>query len=363
MFATVGAATAMVELLPRSRSVAEWRSWFTAGVVVAAAGACVGGLLVVGVLGHLLPALPALRSPTGAVLFCLGAVFFAVGTVYDYAAIAECRGAMVLARNTLFSAARMPLVLMPWLLPGTADQILTAWTVAAGLSLVVALAGFRGSAHGRRLRPKWRGLPATLRDMRKSLLGQHFITIGAMMGTYILPVMVVYRVSAAANAYFYATWMIGAVFFMISPAVSTALFAACAGNPGAVAAAVQRSAVTIAALLVAPMTVCLAGGGVLLSLFGPDYPREGRMLLVLLTVSAVPDAVANIAVAVLRATNRLRDALWLNTSMLIACLALSWVLLPRLGIVAVGVAWIAAQTAGALWVLLSWRRIISGVGE
>jgi O-antigen/teichoic acid export membrane protein len=362
IFAAVGAATAMIEWLPRSRSSLEWRRRFTAGVVVAATGGCLGGLLVVAVLGHLLDTLPALRSFTGAVLFCSGAVFFAVGTVYDYAAIAECRGAMMLGRNALFTAARIPLMLVPWLLPGTGDQILTAWTAAAGLSLLIALAGFRRSTFGNSLRPQWRGLAASLREMRKSLLSQHFVTIAAMMGSYLLPIMVVVRVSAAANAYFYATWMIGAIFFMISPAVSTALFAACSGNLDAVGSAVRRSAVTIAALLVVPMAVCLLGGGVLLSLFGPDYPREGRLLLVLLTLSAIPDGIANIAVAVLRATNRVRGALWLNTTMLVASLVLSWVLLPSLGIVAVGVSWLAAQTAGALWVVLRWRRIIAGAG-
>jgi O-antigen/teichoic acid export membrane protein len=360
LFAAVGAAAAMIEWLPRSRSAEQWRRRLTVGVGVAASGGALGGLLVVGLLGHTLHTLPALRSPAGGVLFCLGTVFFAVGTVYDYAAIAERSGALMLGRNALFTAARIPLILVPWLLPGTGDQILTAWTAAAGLSLLVGLAGFRRSAHGRSLRPHLRGVPAELREMRKSLVGQHFITIAAMMGTYLLPIIVVARVSAAANAYFYATWMIGAVFFMISPAVSTALFAASTGDPGAIMSAARRSAAIIAALLVVPMTVFLLGGGVLLSLFGPAYPHEGRLLLVLLTLSAVPDAVTNIAVAVLRATHRLRGALWLNTSMLVASLVLSWLLLPLLGIVAVGVSWIAAQTAGALWVLVSWRRITTG---
>jgi hypothetical protein len=35
----------------------------------------------------------------------------------------------------------------------------------------------------------------------------------------------------------------------------------------------------------------------------------------------------------------------------------SWWLLPRLGIIAVGICWLASQTGGAVWVLASWRRI------
>ncbi|EWC60388.1 oligosaccharide repeat unit transporter [Actinokineospora spheciospongiae] len=357
LFAAVGAAAAMVEWLPRSTSTAQWRSRLTVGVTVAAVGGLLGGVFVVALLGYALNTLPALRGPVGGVLFCLGTVFFAVGTVYDYAAVAERSGTMMLARNALFTALRVPLVVLPWLLPGTGDQILTAWTAAAGLSLLLAVVGFRRSAHGRSLRPALPGFGLALREMRASLLGQHLITVAAMMGTYLLPIIVVARVSPEANAYFYATWMLGAVFFMVSPAVSTSLFAAAAEDPAAVAGAARRGLRIIGALLVAPILVYLLGGGLLLSLFGPEYPGQGRLLLVLLTLSAIPDALTNVAVAVLRATTRLRAALWLNLSMLLASLVASWFLLPSLGIAAVGWSWLGAQTVGALWVVVSWRRI------
>jgi O-antigen/teichoic acid export membrane protein len=259
----------------------------------------------------------------------------------------------MLARNTLFVLARVPLLFVPWLLPGTGDQILTSWTAAGAVSLVVGAVGFRG----RRLRPTRHGLLARWREMRASLVGQHLVTITAMLGGYLLPIIVVARVSAEANAYFYATWMLGAIFFMISPAVSTSLFAEVASDPDAAFATARRGAKVIGAMLVVPMVVYLAAGGLLLRLFGPDYPDHGRLLLVLLTLSAVPDAVTNLAVAVLRATQRMATALWLNTGMLAGGLVLTWLLLPRLGIVAAGIGWIAAQTAGALWVLAAWRRL------
>lgn len=352
--ASVGAAAAMVEWLPRCSSRLEFRRRFAVGLVVAATGAVLGSALVVAVLGHATGTLPALGTPIGGLVFGLGTVFFAVGIVIDYAAVAQRSAALMLGRNTLFVALRIPVVLLPALLPGTGDQILTAWALAGGLSLSAACAGFRGGTYGRRPWPAFDGLATHLREMRNSLLGQHFITLASMLGSYLLPVIVVARVSATADAYFFATWMLGAAFFMISPAVSTALFAATSSDPAAIAAAVRRSAILIACLLVVPMGAALFGGGLLLSLFGPAYPGEGRVLLILLTLSAVPDAVTNVAVAVLRATSRLRAALVLNTAMLAAGVGLSWALLPHLGIVAVGVSWLAAQTAGALWVAARW---------
>jgi O-antigen/teichoic acid export membrane protein len=350
--AAVGAAAAMVEWLPRCTSEAEWRARVTVGLLVATVGSAVGGTVAVLVLGTLAGTLPALATPAGGAVFVAGTVFFAVGATVDYIAVAERRGALMLARNTLFVVARIPLLFLPWLLPGTGDQILTSWALAGAVSLLVGVVGFRG----RPLRLARRGLVPYWREMRTSLVGQHLVTITAMLGGYLLPIVVVARVSAEANAYFYATWMLGAIFFMISPAVSTSLFAEVASDPSMALATARRGAKIIGALLVVPMAVYLVGGGLLLRLFGPDYPDHGRLLLVVLTLSAVPDAVTNLAVTVLRATGRMPTALWLNTAMLVGGLALTWVLLPGMGIVAAGVGWLAAQTAGALWVLVAWRR-------
>jgi O-antigen/teichoic acid export membrane protein len=234
--------------------------------------------------------------------------------------------------------------------------------VATVVSLVFVLATFERRV-GRRLRlaPGW--LRGDLKEMAGSLVGQHFITITAMLAAYLLPVLVVARLDAAHASYFYATWMICAVFFMISPAVSTSLFADAVANPARAASSAVRAGWLVLALLAAPMALYLVGGGLLLRLFGPEYAAEGRWLIVLLTISAIPDAVTNIAVGVLRATRRIATAFWLNASMLVACLAASWVLLPEYGIAAVGIAWLAVQTAGALWVLATWRRIAHPVVE
>jgi O-antigen/teichoic acid export membrane protein len=346
LFASVGAAASMIEWLPRTRSALEWRQRHTAGFVVAAGGALLGSLVTVAVLGHLLGTLPALASVEGGLLFTLGTVAFALGTLVDYVAVAEKRGGRMLLRNVLFTGLRIPLVLVPLV----TDHILAAWAVAGVLSLGVGLLGFRGFAFG--------ALGAHLLEMRHSLVGQHLITITAMLTTYVLPILVVARVSAEANAYFYATWMLGSVFFMISPAVSTSLFAETVGPAADLRALTVRCIKIVAALVVLPMVAYLAGGGLLLRMFGPDYPAAGQVLLVLLTLSVVPDAVTNIAVAVLRSTGRIRVALRLNVLMLAGCLAASWLLLPVLGIVAVGWAWIGAQLLGAAWVLARWKWIV-----
>lgn len=357
LLASVGAAAAMIEWLPRAQGPREWRQRVTAGLILTVLTATLGGIVVAGLLGFGFRILPELATPVGAALFCLSSVFFAVGILIDYVSISERRGGVLLLRNVVLTGLRIPLLFAPVAL-GSEHRILAAWTVAAAASVVVSGVSFRRRSQGRSLRPTFGRVGSDLRQMASSLVGQHLITVAAMMAGYLLPVLVVARLSASDNAYFYVTWMLGSVFFMISPAISTALFAAGATDPSAIVALVRRCVTISGALLVIPMLTYLFGGGLLLDLFGKEYAQHGRLLLLLLTLSAVPDAVTNIAVSVLRATGRLQSALRLNAGMLLLCLVSSWVLLPRMGIVAAGICWLASQSVGAVWVLAARRSIV-----
>lgn len=365
LVASVGSAAALVEWLPRSRSALEWRQRVTAGLLLAVVTAIIGGPLVVLALGRG-DVIGLLARPGAGIVFCLGAVAFAAGTVLDYVAISERKSLTLILRSVVMSGLRLPVLFVPAALiagvGGPAVQVLLAWFAAGLVSLGVAVLGFaRGGSgpdsSGRSLRPAFGRIRPQLREMAPSFAGQHLITVAASLAGYLLPVLVLARLSAADNGYFYITWMLGSVFSIISPAISTALFAEGAATPAAMPALVRRCALLIGGLLVVPMAIYLVGGGWLLDLFGPGYVGHGRLLLIVLTLAAVPDAVTNIAVAVLRATRRLREAIALNTAMLVLCLVGSWLLLPSLGIDAVGYCWLGSQLLGTAYVLVTRRRI------
>ena len=360
LMSSVGAAAAMVEWLPRAQSEHEWRRRLTVGLFVAGVTGVVAGAIGAVLLGWTTRTLPDLRHPAGFAWFCAGSVVFGVATVLDYAAVAAQRAGLLLMRTVLFTALRIPIFFLPVLVWHTTNEVLASWVVSATVSLVVAVVRFERQV-GRSLRPTIGSLGQDLREMAGSLLGQHFITITAMLSAYLLPILVVSRLDATHASYFYATWMLCAVFFMISPAIATSLFAAAAADPHTLPATARHAGKLIAVLLAAPMACYLFAGDLLLQIFGAQYASHGRTLMILLTLSAIPDAVTNIAVSVLRATHRLSVGLWLNTTMLLTCLALSWLLLPRFGIAAVGFSWLASQTAGAIWVGLAWRRIVHPV--
>ena len=100
----------------------------------------------------------------------------------------------------------------------------------------------------------------------------------------------------------------------------------------------------------------IVGGRFILGLFGSAYAAAGYGLLILLAISALPDAVSNVAVVVFRVTCRLGYSTALNLGMLVMTLVGAWVLMPRLGIAGVGVAWLGAQTIGAIASLPAYTR-------
>ena len=66
---------------------------------------------------------------------------------------------------------------------------------------------------------------------------------------------------------------------------------------------------------------------------------------------------SNVAVAISRVTHRLAYSTALNLGILVVTLTGAWILMPRLGIAGAGVAWLGAQTLGAIASLPAYLQI------
>jgi hypothetical protein len=69
-----------------------------------------------------------------------------------------------------------------------------------------------------------------------------------------------------------------------------------------------------------------------------------------LAVAAIPDAITNIYVAVLRVRHRLRAAGSLTMGIALITIAGAWIVAPSLKLVGIGIVWLISQTLGSLWV-------------
>lgn len=355
MFASVGGPSALLAKLPTITEVGQWRETLTATAVVSTALACVGGMIAAMALGP--NVIQLLGTVQGFVAFVVLCMLISLSLILDAVLVCEYRTFALVMKNSLMSASRIPLYLLAVHKFSPEESILISWGLAAAVSILFALVAF-GSRDGKSMLPRMTRIGANAWEMRHAFVGQHLVTAAAQAATFLLPIIVLALLSPTDNAYFYAAWMLGGVFFIVSPAVSSALFVESAANTEVVSALARRSLITITVILVPPMIVFLACGGLLLSLFGHDYAEHARMLLVILTLSAIPDSLTNIAVSVLRVTGRVQSALWLNLSILVACLVGAVLLLPIFGIEGAGIAWLVSQSVGALWVMARWKWIV-----
>ena len=108
----------------------------------------------------------------------------------------------------------------------------------------------------------------------------------------------------AQVGYLAITAMISSAFFAVAAAVSNALLADCADSPERLRAQARRALRLIGALLVAPVVITCLLASKVLGVFGADYAHYST-LLILLLLSTFPDALINVAVAMLRVKRRL----------------------------------------------------------
>jgi O-antigen/teichoic acid export membrane protein len=345
-FANVGIGSALIQILPQRKAGHEWSLALNVSIVMSILASLLGGLIITIVLPLLSPQFSMIKVYTSyGLIIIVSVAIWTVATLLDQIFVAERATGNMAIRNTVF--ALLKLLLMIPLIQMGALGVFSSWVLAAAATVLLA-----GLVLIPRLKRDYRfvirGMKKQVRSMLSLFAGNHFISIGSMLPEYLLPVFVSIRLSVTDNAYFYTTWMMGSIFFMVSPSVAASLLSEGSHTAKDVAQKARTSLIIISVLLGPIMLVCLLGGRYIMSFFGPSYPEHGLSLLIILAVSAVPDAITNVYVSLLRVWGRLRFAAFLNLTMAAITLGLGWILLPILGIAGAGWAWLIAQSTGSL---------------
>jgi O-antigen/teichoic acid export membrane protein len=348
LLASFGIAQLMVQVLPSIHDDESWSAFVSVSLVTTTVfAACVGAIAGL-LLPHLSPTLADLRHPEMFALFVIGASASTTAIGLDAVYVASRRSGKMLQRNLVFSLLKGLILIaaIPFLVIVDSTAIVASWDAGLVISLVLGtwylIPRVRPGAHF-----TFRGGVWSVLRWWRSMTGHQFANIGSILVPYVLPILVIIRTSARTNAYFYLTWSVGAIFFMVSPAISAALFAE--GSHGeSIVDNVKHSVRLIVAILgPAILVTCLFSYRILL-IFGPKYADHGSTLLILLAFAAIPDAITNVAISVFRVENKLSSAAFLNLSMAGIAVGLSWILLPHYGVLAPGIAWTVGQSAGSV---------------
>ncbi|MFG2396379.1 lipopolysaccharide biosynthesis protein [Streptomyces lydicus] len=321
----------------------------------AASGLCAGAgaAAFLALVPLVAPGLGFLRGPLVAPFFIAGTIGYAWFIVQDGALTGVRRANWVLGENTIFAVVKtLALALAAaWAL---SSGILLSWAGALAVSLTVANyvllrravpAHQRAHADGT-MPPRLLGYAAT--DYSGAL---------CRLAAYnIVPLIVLNTLGGARNAYFSLSWVIAYTLYQAAYNMGSSLLVESAHDPTRISELGRRvlrhtgPPLTVAVLLLVVVAPWL------LSVFGAEYAHEATGVLRLLALSALPNLLLNVAIDVARAHRRLAWAVALQATLCALVLVLTLQLIPRFGLNGVGAAWLLAECALALPLLLTLPR-------
>lgn len=347
----------LTRLLPGANS--EERSGLcSTAFVVTAVVSSIAGVVAALVLPHRLQAVVG----TGWLIALLGAgtVSTALLLVVNAALLGVRRAELSLVGGVVGSVARLAAVTAVLTLgvlasgvgTSASHTILAIWVASIVISVVLSLLMLVRATPNFRFHPR----PSWFSRMRRSVGWDHVATLAIRAPPLAIPILAAALFPPAQIGYLAVVVMIGGAFLAVAASVSNSLLADCADDPGRLHAQALRASRLIGLLLFIPMVFTCLFAKEVLGVFGSDYANYSP-LLVLMLLSTLPDALINVAVAILRIQGRLALITALTVAGAVISLGGAWLLMPHLGIFGAVLAVLAAQTLEAIaFVVVGLRR-------
>jgi O-antigen/teichoic acid export membrane protein len=295
--------------------------------------------------------------PVFGLLFVAACVAGTAGILLDQIATALRRGEQALVRNTICAVGTVGLLAALGALGARRDAqtIFLPWALAG-----VAAGGF-GIVQLRRALPRYRPRaaadPKLVRELTIAGLPNYALTLAERAPGLILPVLVAELLSPAANATWYAVWMMAWVVYIVPIQVGMTIFAEVAHDPAAFRASVRRG--VLCALVVGTLGALVLGAGasLALSILGPHFAADGAGPLRVLLLALLPVTFTQAYFSSCRARRRLGEAIAAGWVTALASVALAAAAGVAEGLMGMAVAWVAVQSAAGVWSLLRLRAL------
>lgn len=333
--------------------------------LAAVSTALVGSVGFVLLAPRISPGLSFLHGPLLGPVFVVATVSYTVFSLQDGALTGLRRASWVLAENALFSVAKLVAVLL-LSLAAAVYGILASWTVALLVSLVftnVYLFGFALPARDRAAAAVERAeasgpadqdrpvRPAPAQESTRGVIRYTGLTyLGGLLWLAVsnLPqVLILDTMGARDSAYFSISWVITTMLYVVSTNMGSSMVVESAGDPARLGQAVRKVLRSTGVLLLGAIVLLILAAPLVLRLFGPDYPRHATTLLRLLALSALPNLVTATALASYRVHRRLGLFVLVYAVLCAGIFGLCLVLVHRMGLPGMGLAFLLAQLAVA----------------
>ncbi|WP_405010602.1 lipopolysaccharide biosynthesis protein [Kitasatospora sp. NBC_01539] len=302
----------------------------------------------------LAPELRFLREPLLACAFGVATAGYALFVLQDAALTGLRRAGWVLGENVVFALVKAgALALCAAFAVGTG--ILVSWAAALLVAIsVTTVVIFRWAvpAHERLDR---HGAEMPTRIVRFAA-ADYVATLASLAPFTVVSLMILDRLGPELNAYYSLTWMVSYPCYLAATSMANSLIVEAVHAPERLAEHARRLMRHILLLMVGPVLLVTVAAPWILRIFGPGYAEHGTTVLRLMLITALPNVVLTIAVAAAKACRALRWMIGLEITFAALSITLAALLLPRLGLTGIGVAWLLAVCALALPLLLAMPR-------
>ena len=178
----------------------------------------------------------------------------------------------------------------------------------------------------------------------------YLASIFTMAPMTILPLIALHSLGNASAAYYYLTFQMANMVYLMANGVGEALLSEGAFDGSQLRRLLRRSAILSMALTLPSGLVLWLAGPDLLLLFGHSYSAHGSELVSVLALGAFPVTVITWGSFLLRLTGQMRSLVLANLACAAITMGLAAVWAHR-GLIWLGWAWFAGNMAGAVWVL------------
>ncbi|MEU9923347.1 lipopolysaccharide biosynthesis protein [Streptomyces griseoluteus] len=345
-----GALARFIPVAGRATARLIFRTYAGSSLVVAVAAGVF--LLTLDVWG---PSYRFLHGPVNGLGFLAAVVAWNVLTLQDGVLTGLRSAPWVPVGNTVFSAVKLGLLVAFAVAIPTAG-VFVSWVAAIATSVLpLACLVFRRLVPRHTAATEGRAHPPTLREIGRFLAGDYTGSLFSLGVVYLVPVIIASQVSAEDNAYFYITTTIGGTTNLLAINMGASLTVEGSHDPARLAANTRAALKRMARIMLPVAGALFVGAPWILGVFGAGYADAATPLLRWFAVGAVLRVVMETYFAVLRAQSRTAGLAWLQGLLCVLVLALTLLLLPRMGLTGAGVAEICslavivAVAAPRLW--------------
>ncbi len=279
-------------------------------------------------------------------LFVVAVALFAIFALQDSILTALRIAPWVPVENA--SVASVKLVLLPLVafLPAHLGPVV-AWVLPVAVAVVaVNLLLFRGPlAQTRRMDG---GELPPRRRLLSFVAAEYACNLCALAILQVMPLLVLWRLGSVEEAYFTLPWLICISITSLLWCIGASFVVAATANPADMPHLLRRSLRLGGVVVVGAVLACCVGGSLILQIAGPGYAEHGASLLRLLGLSAPFTAVTVVYSAFAWIEQRLWRLVAIQAGSGLLLLIITFVLMPQLGLAAIGWAYIAAQAAAAI---------------